>query len=151
MCQLVNDLDTPFVIGYKVVLLGPEGEYISPATGVRYPQSGPIPQPEIKEYEQLFCGHFVSLGCLLTPGNFSYSENLVGRTACFKSPEDAQYLKSRLISSDQHTEFEGNKYKIIKVKLCGSLMSGVYGYYSVVAGKRMEILDEDLGDECSKN
>lgn len=126
MCKLDRYLQEEKVCVYKIAWRE-NGNYYSPATGVRYLR-GKMPIPEVQRsyiwiYDQR----------ILDPKGAAFVPEMVGRTAGFKFMADAIYELKSLA--------EGPKAKkcltLLKMTLSDSLMEGTYGSSLIIAGKNI--------------
>ena len=107
-----------------------DGRYYSPATGIEY-TVGSVPVPRERGQESL--GLYVNV---LDPAEACFNPNMIGRTAGFIHPWDAQkeitHLKSYVFNV---------KFMILKMILSEDLMRGNYGDAPVVAGEHIDKIE----------
>lgn len=87
--------------GYKLVLVGEDGEFYSTFTGQKYNKNW-LPKVEMSLVEVPYWKN-------LTRNKFFFNENMVGRTFVFKYLKDAEWLY-RHIGNYYHYDFEKKEY-----------------------------------------
>ena len=128
MCDLKRKSTRKEAIGWKVVAVI-DGEYYSPAMGIKYPKKGEIPVPQIQKRISSYFDDSI-----LRPKQLAYNEEMIGRTAIFLRKRDAEGLATRI---RLETSIE---IKTIKAKLTKDLMCGDY-CGKVIAGRHIEYLE----------
>ena len=136
MCTLIKASKETEVIGYKVVAKNTvTGKYYSFTMGFQY--KSPMTFTKLEIQNRLT--REISNRILEEYANFGFAKDMVGRSACFRSLKDAEYLYMSYKDGLTYPQF---KLVIVKVKMTNDLMSGTYCMSDVVAGRTMEILKE---------
>ena len=133
MCKLTEDYKESEFIGYKVVAMK-DGKHYSPAMGFcydDYPERIPIITRQVN-----LTHHFVNY--ILREDCFR--DNMLGRTAAFRSEMTAFELAEEIKIDTGNSPY---KFVVKKVRLSVDLMEGTYGFSRVVAGRKIEFLEEE--------
>ena len=118
MCDLVRTIPESEVTGYKVVAKK-NGKYYSFAIGFQYKQ--PIHRFKGRRVKQ---NTLVDWNSVLYNYNYYYNEDLIGRTAAFKSKKHATLLADKIIKRNLRGYPKDIEIVVVKVKLSGRLMEG---------------------------
>ena len=136
MCNLTDKIKDKTFTVYKVAR-EVDGRYYSPATGIEY-TVGPVPVPKKQGSLSVQSGQrgLFFFKNVLDPAEAYFNPNMIGRTAGFIHPWDAQkeitHLKSYVFNV---------KFVILKMILSEDLMRGHYGGDPVVAGKHIDEIE----------
>lgn len=131
MCKLLSKItEQTFFTGYKVVKKNEAGNYVSPATGVVYPDLT-LPENAFK-MEFHFSNYFAPICELL---KHHYDRYMVGRTGVFKFHSDA----CRFYKDFSRLDKDGI---LVKATVSQELMQGTFHSWPIVAGRNIEIKEE---------
>lgn len=128
-------------IGYKIVAKNKKtGKYYSIAIGFPYRNGAKMIE---RKRQKKLCNYFSSK-ILERYRAKGFEENMVGRTSAFVDLSACHsFYISIMIGQDNNIPSSMNFVTVIvKVKITEGLLSGTYGNASVVAGRRLTILNE---------
>jgi len=134
MCDLMKELEEKEFTGYKVVAKHKQnGKYYSIAMGFCYNDSEIIPVVE----EQNRIGHYF-VGDILK--HITFKNEMVGRTAVFKSLDQAKELLEEIMEDSDHYDLNYN-FIIVEATVLEDLL-GFYYINPVVAGRKIKFISE---------
>jgi hypothetical protein len=144
MCQLdggrVKHIKT--FTGYKVAVQDKEtNRLFSPATGLEYTLGIVKPVYHQKRITSYFRDDLLSKN----PGVCTYSKNMIGRTTVFRNFNDARYLWHCI--NIYCGDWSDYRAVLLKMKISGALMKGMYNYDEPVIGGRRIISMEEIDVE----
>lgn len=131
MCTDLRPVDLESIGVWKIVA-EKDGEYYSPATGVKYPKKGAVPVPKkAHPLVNVFNEYF-----LVNP-ICGFHPNMAGRTAAFLERYNAESIWRGWVNRC----LLGYTLLIKRARVSQELMIGKYANATVYAGKYIEFLE----------
>ncbi|MFW6246763.1 MAG: hypothetical protein ACOC22_01110 [bacterium] len=136
MCNLFFKMKEKEFTGYKIVVKKENGRYYSPAIGIEYTEG--MTMPCINRKNALFGffkNNFKSPMEILT--GTTYRSDMQGRTSVFVHKDEAHLFYYYIVRHDN-----SDNHIIVKMTISEDLMDGEYHNFEVVAGRRIEKIEE---------
>lgn len=141
MCTLTKRIEKKkVVVGYKVAIKNDAGEYLSPATIIKY-AVGKIPEISYSEKWKRKRNKICDFFCVAILDKFStiHKENYNGKTGVFVNYPDALSL---FVAIKEGSRTLKGTLVILQMKISGNLYEGEYKWCPIYAGTHIESIME---------
>lgn len=146
MCNLTKKYNGKSFTGYKVAYKKRK-RYFSIATDEEYKEGKTMPDLSKSRRRTRRVGNFeyMPINEIINEKGFCFKVDMVGKTAVFKNKSDAtDLLKNKnfaYLPLDKSVKLD-IKLIVLKMTISGNLYEGKYGFNPVVAGEKIEKIEE---------